>query len=278
MSYNQVTQPTPTYQPLPAKASNGLATAGFVLGLIGLLGSFIPLINIVGIVIGVVGAVLAAVGLAKAKKSGVGKGLAMSGLILGLLALIIGIIVNVAFASTVNNVAKDVTHTSVTAPAKSADGAATNGAAKDDAATADKAVGTSRDKPAPLGSAITGGDWTATINSVTTAAADSLGQAPKAGSTLLVVNMTATYNGNDSKGATPLASVDFVTAEGTTINGLNGSKLFVPDAQFSSLTTLYKGASVTGNQMIEVPADSWQKGVLTISPALLSDKTFVAVQ
>jgi len=119
MSYNQAAQPGPTYQPVPAKARNGLATAGFVLGLIGLLGSFIPVINIVGIVIGVVGAVLAAVGLAKAKKLGAGKGLAMSGLILGLLALIIGIVVNVVFAGAVSNAAKDATHTIVTAPAKS---------------------------------------------------------------------------------------------------------------------------------------------------------------
>lgn len=267
MSDTQVTQTAPTPQPGPAKASNGLATAGFVLGLLGLLGSFIPVINIVGIVIGVVGAVLAAVGLAKAKKSGAGKGLAVSGLILGLLALIIGIVVNVAFAKALNNAADDVTKTSVKAPTNSASAPA----------AVDAAVGASRDKPAPLGSAITGGDWTVTINSVTTAAADSLGQAPKAGSALLVVNMTATYNGNESKGATAWASVGFVTAEGTTIDSFGGSTFFVPADGFDSLTTLYKGASVKGNKMIEVPADSWQRGVLAVSPALLSDHTFVAV-
>lgn len=278
MSDTQVVQPAPTPQAGPAKASNGLATAGFVLGLLGLLGSFIPVLNIGAIVIGVVGAVLAAVGLAKAKKSGAGKGLAMSGLILGLLALIIGIVVNVAFANAVNNAADDVTDTSVKAPANSASAAATDDAANDDAATVDDAVGTSRDNPAPLGSAITGGDWTVTINSVTTADADSLGQAPEAGSALLVVNMTATYNGNDSQGATPWASVGFVTAEGTTIDSLDGSTLFVPDDQFDSLTPLYEGASVTGNKMIEVPADGWQNGVLVVSPDLLLDDTFVAVQ
>jgi hypothetical protein len=117
-----------------------------------------------------------------------------------------------------------------------------------------------------------------TINSVTTANADSLGQTPKAGSALLVVNMTATYNGNDSKGSTASASVGFVTAEGTTLDGLNGSTMFVPVAEFSSLTTLYKGASVTGNEMIEVPSDTWQNGVLAVTPEFFSDKTFVAVK
>ncbi|WP_407345546.1 hypothetical protein [Pengzhenrongella phosphoraccumulans] len=52
MSDTQVVQPAPTPQPAPAKASNGLATAGFVLGLLGLLGSFIPVINVGGIVLG----------------------------------------------------------------------------------------------------------------------------------------------------------------------------------------------------------------------------------
>lgn len=268
MYETQVAQPAPAPFPGPVKASNGLATAGFVLGLLGFLGSFIPVLNIGGIVLGVVGAILAAVGLAKAKKSGAGKGLAVSGLILGLLALVIGVIVNVAFANVVTDAVDDVTDTSVEAPADAADGAA----------PADDAIGTSRDNPAPLGSAVTGGDWTATINSVTTADSDKLSQTPAAGSVLLVVNMTATYNGSDAQGATPWASISFVTADGTTIDGLDGSTLFIPEDSFDSLTVLYEGASVSGNKMIEVPADSWQNGVLVVSPDLMSDNTFVAVQ
>lgn len=280
MSDIQPAPPAPTPQPAPAKASNGLAIAGFVLGLLGFLGSFIPLINIVGIVMGVVGAVLAAFGLAKAKKSGTGKGLAMSGLILGGLALIIGIAVNVAFASAVSDSGNDVavaTSSNSTDPAAT-DPAATSDAATDAAVANDAAVGTSRDNPAPLGSAITDGDWTVTINSVTTANESSFGQAPAAGKTLLVINVTATYNGNDSQGSTAWANVKFVTADGTTIDSTSGSTMFIPEDQFDSLTTLYEGASVTGNKMLEVPADSWQNGVLAVSPDLFSDDTFVAVQ
>lgn len=266
MYETQVAQPAPT--PSPVKVGNGLATAGFVLGLLGFLGSFIPLLNIGGIVLGVIGAILASVGLAKAKKSGAGKGLAMSGLILGLLALVIGIIVNVAFAAAVTDAVDEATDTSVEAPADAADGAA----------PADDVIGTSRDTPAPLGSTVTGGDWTVTINSVTTADADNVGQTPAAGSVLLVVNTTATYNGSDAQGATPWASINFVTADGTTIDGLDGSTLFIPEDQFDSLTVLYEGGSVSGNKMLEVPADGWQNGVLVVSPDLMSDNTFVAVQ
>jgi hypothetical protein len=255
------------------KGGNGLATAGFVLGLLGLLASWIPLLNIVGLILGVLGAVLAAVGLAKSKKTGAGKGLAIAGLVLGVLAVIIAIIVNVAFAKAVDEAVKTTTSTSVEAPA------ASNGkGASSDTAASDKALGTSRDNPAPLGSAITGGDWTVKVNSVKTAGKDSLGQKPAAGKTLLVVNLTATYNGDDAQGASAFARVKFVTAGGNTIDSTGGSTLFVPENQFHSLSTVFKGASVTGNDMIEVPADSWKDGVLSVSPDMLSDDTFVAVK
>lgn len=269
--------------PAPAKAGNGLATAGFILGLLGFLGSFIPVLNIGGIILGIVGAALAGVGLSKAKKVGAGRGLAISGIILGALALVIGIAINVAFANAVD----EATDTVVDAPADQDDKAAADDQASTDdqaaaedeeAVAAGDALGTTRDNPAPLGSAIAYGDWTVTINSVTTADVDSFGQAPVAGMTLLVVNMTATYSGTDAQGATSWATVSFVTADGTTIDGLDDSTLFIPENQFDSLATVYEGGSVTGDQMMEVPADTWQAGVLAVSPDVMADDTFVAVQ
>lgn len=269
--------PPPTPQPglqmpAPAKGSNGLATAGFVLGLLGLLASWIPVLNVVGMILGVIGAVLAAVGLAKVKTTGAGKGLAISGLILGVLAVIVAIIINVAFVSAVDDALKATTDTSVKAPA------ASNSAGAPSNQAADKALGTSRENPAPIGSAITGGDWTVTINSVKTADKDSLDQAPAKGKTLLLVNLTATYNGDDAQGSSAFAHLEFVTAEGNTIDSTGGSTLFIPDEQFSSLETVFKGASVTGNQILEVPADTWQNGVLSVSPDMFADDTFVAVK
>jgi len=117
-----------------------------------------------------------------------------------------------------------------------------------------------------------------TVNSVSTVDKDSVGQTAAAGKQLVVINLTATYAGTDSQGATPWASVSYVTAGGETIDGLDGSTLFVPDNQFDSMTTVYQGAAVTGNKIIEVPADGWDKGVLAVSPDLLSDDTFVALK
>lgn len=270
--YPQPTAPAPQYgqpAPLPAKGSNGLAVAGFVLGLLGLLTSWIPVLNILGIILGVLGAILAGVGLAKAKKVNAGKGLAIAGLVLGVLAVIIAIVVNVAFVNAVDDVVNEATDTSVEAPGESEDGGSQEGSGDE--------LGTTRDNPAPLGSAITGEDWTVTINSVKTAKQDSIGQKPAAGSILLLVNVSATYNGDDEQGDTAWATVKFVTADGTTIGSTDGSTLFIEENTFDSLKTVYNGATVTGDMMLEVPED-WQSGVLAVSPAMLSDDTFVAVK
>ena len=262
------------YAPPPAKGSNGLATAGFVLGLLGLLGSWIPLLNILGIVLGILGVVLAGVGLAKSKKVNAGKGLAITGIILGTLAVIFAVLVNAVFVSAVDEAVDETTNTSVEAPSQSGD----KKGSSDDEASSDAEVGTTRDNPAPLGSAITGDDWTVSINSVKTVAQDSMGQKPAAGSALISVNLTATYNGDDEQGSTPWATIKFVGTDGTTVDTTSGSTMFIAENEFDSLKTLYNGASVKGDQLLEVPADTWETGLLAVSPDMFSDDTFVAVK
>lgn len=89
------------------KGSNGFATAGFVLGLLGLLACWIPILNILGIMLGILGVVLAAVGLAKSKGVGTGKGLAIAGIALGVLAVLMAVLVNVAFSEAVDDALDD---------------------------------------------------------------------------------------------------------------------------------------------------------------------------
>jgi len=260
----QYGQPTPT----PSGGSNGLATAGFILALLGLLGSWIPFLNILGVILALIGLVLAGVGLAKSRKTGTGKGLAIAGLVLGALALVVAVVINVAFVGAVDEALDETTNTSVKAP----------GSSKAEQGGSDSDLGTSRENPAPLGSEITGGDWAVTINSVKSVGQDSLGQKPASGSTLLVVNMTATYTGDDAQGESAFATVNFVTADGTTIDSTSGSTFFIAENEFDLLKKLYNGASTTGDQIIEVPADSWKDGVLAVSPDMLSDDTFVSVK
>jgi hypothetical protein len=131
--------PAPAPQPPAPKGSNGLATAGFVLGLLGLLGSWIPVLNIVGIILGVLGAVLAAVGLARSKKVSAGKGLAIAGLVMGVLAVIFAIAINAVFVDAVDDAIDDAdksTHSTVSAD-PSTSGEATKDDTSDDSSDGD---------------------------------------------------------------------------------------------------------------------------------------------
>lgn len=90
----------PRYQ---APARNGLATAGFVVALVGLVFSAIPIVGIVAWVIAPIGLVLSVVGLVTANRKHAGKGLAIAGIALAVLALIICIAYTVSFANAVND-------------------------------------------------------------------------------------------------------------------------------------------------------------------------------
>ena len=68
---------------------NGLALAGMILGIVGLVGS----IFFVGAIVGVVGLILALVGFSAAKRTGTGRGFATAGIVTSVLAIIIGLIV-----------------------------------------------------------------------------------------------------------------------------------------------------------------------------------------
>ncbi|MGY1743057.1 MULTISPECIES: hypothetical protein [unclassified Blastococcus] len=76
--------------------SNGLGTAGFVTGLLGLLFCWVPAL---GIVLALLGVIMGGVGISTGKKKGAPTGLAIAGLVLGIIALIPAIIFISAVAS-----------------------------------------------------------------------------------------------------------------------------------------------------------------------------------
>lgn len=139
-----------------------------------------------------------------------------------------------------------------------------------------------RENPYPIGSAITQGDWTLTINSVsldaTAAMADAnlFNQPAPEGSTFIMINVTATYNGTKADGDYPFISVEYVTAGGNTINSTD--TLAVAPEFFDMSKALYEGASTTGNIALAVPTAEIADGTLAVRPHMLGDKVFVAVQ
>ena len=84
----------PIYVQTPA-ASNGIGTAGFVTGLLGLLFFWVP---VIGVILALIGVVLGGVGISAGKRAGSGTGLAVAGLVLGIVALIPAFVIVAAFS------------------------------------------------------------------------------------------------------------------------------------------------------------------------------------
>ncbi|HUJ59104.1 MAG TPA: type II secretion system protein GspG [Kofleriaceae bacterium] len=74
--------------PMAPRQGNGLAVAGMVCGIIGVVICWIPFF---GWALALLGLIFGALGVSKSKKTGVGGGMAMSGVILGIIGLLMGV-------------------------------------------------------------------------------------------------------------------------------------------------------------------------------------------
>lgn len=119
----QQQQPQPPMP--PRQQTNGLAVAGLVLGILAIVGSWVPVLNAISALLGIVGLILAIVGLAKHRKYGSGKGMAIAGIVLSALAIVVSIAMTGAFVAyyasddSDSNANATVTATSDDAPADS---------------------------------------------------------------------------------------------------------------------------------------------------------------
>jgi len=94
--------PHPSPFPPPRAPENGLGTAGFVLGLVGLLFSFLPIVGIIAWPLVILGGVLSGVGIARASAGrATNKGLAIAGLVCAGVGLIVCIAYAVLFGAVV---------------------------------------------------------------------------------------------------------------------------------------------------------------------------------
>ncbi|MEV5053646.1 hypothetical protein MRBLAR12_003865 [Arthrobacter sp. LAR12-1-1.1] len=205
------------------------------------------------------------------------KWMGITALIVSIVGTIVGFAVFFSVLATSVDNAIGSGDTKVVEPSNAAGG--TSGAAEAKPA----ANAGTRENPHPIGSVIESDDWRLVINSVSLAATDSvvaaspINKPPTAGSEYIIVNYSTTYIGDDANGQMPaFVSIEYVTADGKTINGLD--KLVVAPKPIDTTSTLYKNATATGNKAIEVPTATAAQGVLAVRPGMLADKTFVAVK
>jgi hypothetical protein len=77
------------YAPVPQVPSNGIGVGGFVCGLVGLVLCWVPWF---GMLLGLVGVVLSGIGISQGKKKGASIGLSIAGLVCGILAVLVWIV------------------------------------------------------------------------------------------------------------------------------------------------------------------------------------------
>lgn len=265
------TQTLPPQPTKPQKPRNVLGLIALVTAVVGFIFACVPGALIVGWILLPIAFVLALVSLFLKDKP---KGMGITALILSIVGTIVGVVVFLAVVSTSFDNAFGSGDTTVAQPSNSAAGAAPS--------NAEGEAGT-REKPHPIGSVIESDDWRIVINSVALAATDAVTAAnqfnapPAEGSEYILVNYSATYIGDDANGQMPaFVSVEYVTAEGTTVNSFDNPVL-APEA-IDTTSTLYTNGTATGNAVFEVPTATAGRGVLAVRPGMLGDKVFVAVQ
>ncbi|MGQ7788077.1 hypothetical protein [Nesterenkonia sp. K-15-9-6] len=281
-----------------APSRNVLGIIALITAILGTIFACVPGALILGWVLLPIAFVLALVSLfLKGKKRGAG----IAGLIVSVVGTVIGVIVFFAVvADAFDDAFSDETTVSAPEEDEGGDDEDASGA-EDEAATEEEAdvaassdddeapaEGTDADaeqgtrpNPYPLGSEITTSDWTVTVNSVDLDATDAVlaenpfNEDPEEGHAYILVDLSVQYIGDDPAGDTPMVSVDYVSAEGNTFRA--SDMLTVAPDSFDSMSTLYEGATTTGNIAIHVPADGVEDGVLKVSPGFFADDVFVAV-
>lgn len=192
-------------------------------------------------------------------------------------------------AGDTTSAATEGTSTASVAPPTVASSVETEAPAVDTTAPAEETggdVGT-RENPVPLGqSADVGGGWTLTVNSVNlnandeVAAANEFNEPPPDGDVYVVVNITATFNGEGSD----TAGVDIAAlGEGTNaVSGAGTSEKYAvaPDPIYDGFVEVFSGGTTEGNVVLEVPTADIDTLVL-IGQSFLSfndsDRKFFAV-
>lgn len=269
------------YQPAAApvaatKQRNVLGIVALAVAAVGFVFACIPGALIVGWVLLPIGFILGIVALFLKDKA---KWQAITAIIVAVVGTVVGVIVftvviATAFTDSFGGTDVEVGDSTVVEEAEAP--AEEEPAAEEPAAE----VGT-RENPVPLGTPFSSDEWTVVINSVTLGATDQIvaenmfNEAPDPGHEYIIVNYTVTSLSTDPEGQMPtFVSVEYVTAAGVTVDPFD--KMIVGPDEMDTMSTLYEGASATGNRSMQVPTPV--DGVLAISPGMFADTVFVAVQ
>ena len=273
--------PVPAATTPPKQTRSGLASASLVIGILALIGAFIPFVNYGSGLLAVVGAVLGLVALIQKRA----KGTATAGLTISVIAVVLSVIMAIAYtASFAASVADSVDTNSVAAaPAADAEPAE---APAEPAEPEASAIGT-RENPAPIGTPITLGatgapEWEISLGAPTLnaaaeiAAENQFNEAAAPGFQYAMLPVNVKYVGPTSGNPSYELTFKFVSAAGTTHEEYDQSVVTPND--LSNTNDMYPGATATGNISIMVPSADIEKGTWSVAGSMFSEDFFFAAQ
>lgn len=257
--------PYPEGQPGPQR--NTLGIVALAMAIVGTIFACIPGIMIVGWFLLPCSFILGIIGLTQGTKR---KGTAIAAVIISIIGTLVGIIAFLAFIGTAfdSGDASDVT------AARATDSGSLSqpdqGSATEDTSYATRA------NPAAMGETLTGEEWEIVVNSFTrnataeVMAENMFNDPPPPGSQWALVNLTATYVGEDS-GLANFIGIAFVTDAGIVIEDFDHA-VVTPDPVDGEL---YPGGTITGNFALAVPEN--EPGTIRLDLTRFGEEVFVAV-
>jgi hypothetical protein len=275
-------QPHAPVQPpyAPQKKGAGLAVASMVLGIIALLLSWVPIVNNLAAVVAVVGLALGIPALLRARRgTHGGKGMAVTGLVTSLVAIVVVIASQAFYASVLDEVGRSLDEElSSTAPA---DGALTDGGPSQLAETTPEGTAPAGEV-VPLGVPAQVGDYQVTVSAVeldataTVAAANDFNE-PATGQ-YVITELTVTYTGTEE--GMPGFDLTAVLhgSDARQYSDTECSAVLPDDAM--DAPTLNPGGSDTFQFCMDVPPTALTGGQLSVEPTMSfdsADRVFYAL-
>lgn len=279
-----VPPPPPTVQP----QSKGFAVTALVLGIVAILGSWIPFLSIGSALIGLIGLVFGIVAIVKAVKgSAAGKVMAIVGTVLSALAILFAIISTAAGAaaidSSMDEIEEDITAelaaepTSEPGDESAADSELEQNAAETPSEPEVSDEGT-RDNPFPAGSVLSNDEVEVTLGAANWAAdgvvadENQFNEPAPEGTTYVIVPVTIA-NVASVEPVTPWLELQvfYVAPDG---RSYEEASVVVPE-DVIDIDDLYEGGTGTGNLVYAIPSEAHEAGVWGVELGWFSDTVFV---
>ncbi|MDN4480508.1 DUF4190 domain-containing protein [Demequina muriae] len=276
--------PPPTHVPEPQK--KGFAITALVLGIVAILGSWIPFLSIGSALIGAIGLVFGIIAVVKAfKGTAGGKVMAIIGSVLSGLAIIFAIVSTAAGVAAVDGAIDEVDEEFAAElspePATDASDEPAEGTNEEDEEVADEPEGSpegTRDNPFPAGSVLTNDEVEVTLGTANWAADETVASEnqfndPAAdGSTFVILPVTIT-NVASSEPVTPWLelTVFYVAPDG---RSFQEASAVIPE-DVMDIDDLYEGGTGSGNLLYEIPSEVQEGGVWGVEMGWFSDTVFV---